>query len=222
MNSPLLFRTLCLILCISSLSQAQSNTIPNKHQYRSLWIGTEIIRTLTVITPSENSALSHQALDLNIEYGLRPTYRAYLHTGYGSLRNTNYWNELYYIRTGIKYAPKGRKTRAMVGVGLMSYVLHETQKDPFNSSLIYNDWLTGFGLEFPIDVRVPLFANLELKFDLSTNITYNPDLKGTSIPTRYYLSGISLFALSRPLQYNLNLGIGLIYRFDWRSKNVKK
>ena len=235
MNSPLLFRTLCLILCISSLSQAQSDTIPNNHQYRSLWIGSEMLRSLFIFNESaDGNTLPNKALELNVAYGLKPHLRAYMHVGYASLqgrvkRNLDYWNESFYTRAGIKYAPQGRKARFMVGIGVIYYALHETGKfvvggQYFGDAVLfpYNVWSTGLGIEFPFDVRIPLVPNLELKFDVSLNITFNPAMKNVKdddfVRNRYYVPGVSLATISEDFHYGFNLGIGLIYRIDWLRK----
>ncbi|OJJ17556.1 hypothetical protein BKI52_27220 [marine bacterium AO1-C] len=234
MNSQLLFKTFGLILCISSLGVAQSDTTKSAHNYRSLWIGTEVVRSLIIFNPNANNPLKNKAFDLNVEYGFKPTLRTYMHVGYASLqgrvrRNLDYWNESFYARAGIKYAPSGRKARAMIGVGVVYYALHETGGfnvggSYFGNTLFfpYNMWSTGVGLEVPIDVRIPLFANLELKLDFSASLTFNPALKDVRndefVRNRYYVPGVSLGTISGSPHYHLNLGIGLIYRIDWLRK----
>ncbi|HAS47653.1 MAG TPA: hypothetical protein DCS93_44660 [Microscillaceae bacterium] len=234
MNSSLFFKTLCLVSCISSVGFAQPDTTKSDHNYRSLWIGTEVIRSLIIFNPNVNNQRENKALELNVDYGITPTLRTYLYAGYASLegrvrRNLDYWNESFYTRAGIKYSPKGRKGRVMAGVGLIYYALHETGGFNIGGSYFgdnilfpYNIWLTGLGLEALLDFRIPLFANLDLKFDFSVNVTVNPALNGLRQDefsrNGYYVPGVGLATLEDSPQYNINLGIGLIYRIDWLRK----
>ena len=184
MNPTLLFKTFCLVLCISSLGNAQSDTIPNNHQYRSLWIGTEMLRSLFVFNESAgHNTLPNKALELNVAYGLKPHLRAYMHVGYASLQGQYFGDAVLFP---------------------------------------YNVWSTGLGIEFPFDVRIPLVPNLELKFDVSLNMTFNPAMKNVKdddfVRNRYYVPGVSLATISEDFHYGFNLGIGLIYRIDWLRK----
>jgi len=234
MNSTLFFKTLCFVCCISSLSFAQVDSVKNDNNYRSLWIGTEIVRSLIIFDVNANNALKNKAFEINVDYSITPTLRTYLYAGYASLqgrvrRNLDYWNESFYTRAGLKYSAKGRKGRVMAGVGLIYYALHETGGfkvgGPFfgdNTLFPYNFWSTGIGPEVVMDFRVPLFSNFELKFDLSVNLTFNPAFKDVKNDVfrrnRYYVPGIGLVTLAESPQYNINLGIGLIYRIDWLRK----
>lgn len=235
---PSFIKVFGFVCCIHCLAFAQVDTtqtsIPNIDNHRSLWIGAEVMRSLIIFNPNANNALKNKALEFNVDYELNSKFRTYLYGGYASMqgkvrRNLEYWNESFYGRAGVKYSAKGRKGRVMAGAGLIYYALHETGRfdvgGPYfgvTSFFPYNFWVTGLGVEALLDFRVPLFAKLELKFDLSINVTFNPPLndisEDVSLRNRYYLPGVGLATLEESPQYNINLGVGLIYRIDWLRK----
>ena len=237
MTTPftLFFKTLGLICCIQSIALAQQTWVKKDNNKRSLWIGVEMLRSIFIFDPDQYHDLKNKAYELNIEYSLNSTYRVYVYGGYayreGKVRqNLNYWSASYYTRIGIKVPdPAYDDENFVVGLGLIYYASQEIGRfeigGPYFGAqglLPYNIWFSGIGPEIVGDVKFPLFGNLEFRFDFSMNVTFNPALSKIKndplLRNSYYLPGVGLWSLKDATQFNLNLGISLVYHFDWHRK----